>query len=242
MRHFAMNNRFLNLVKVALSWALMSIGIVYQSSALAQSGPANGTNSGPAYLGVNASNDEPSPYTPNNTGVQSAQLTPSLSTPFVNLISPPETNVSKNAVPANISKLLKEKKYPEALEAIDAAIKLNPRNIQLRFVRSRTLINMGKLEQARLELVGITEKYPELPEPYNNLAVLYASAGKLEAARENLEMALKLAPGDAVAMHNLADVYTRLAAGHYKKAYQLNPRLSDAPRKQKLAESITSEK
>lgn len=242
MKHFVIKNSFLNLLRPVLIATLLSVGFTTHTLSLAQNSAKSSSNPGPAYLGVNASNDEPSPYTPNNTGVQSAQLTPSLSTPFVNLIAPAENNASKNAVPANISKLLKEKKYPEALEATDAAIKNNPRNIQLRFVRSRTLIDMGRLEQARLELVGITEKYPELPEPYNNLAVLYASAGKLEAARENLEMALKLAPGDSVAMHNLADVYTRLAAGYYKKAYQLNPRLSDAPRKQKLAESITSEK
>lgn len=242
MKHFVMKNKFLTFLLSALTSILIPICVTFSAAVMAQSAASNSSNSSPAYLGVNASNDEQSPYTPNNTGVQSAQLTPSLSTPFVNLISPTETNASKNAVPANISKLLKEKKYPEALSAIDAAIKNNPKNIQLRFVRSRTLIDMGKLEQARLELVGITEKYPELPEPYNNLAVLYASAGKLDAARENLEMALKLAPGDSVAMHNLADVYTRLAAGHYKRAYQLNPRLTDAPRKQKLAEAITTEK
>lgn len=236
MNHFVM--------KSSILYTLLSVGILALSSAAnAQFMDAN-SNSGhtsPTYLGANTPNDEQSPFTPNNTGVQSAQLTPSLSTPFV-LLPTPEPTASRNAVPAQVSKLLKEKKYTEALVEIDANIKRNPRNVQMHFVRGRTLIDLGQLEQARLEFVSITERFPELPEPYNNLAVLYASAGKLEAARENLEMALKLAPSDAVAMQNLADVYTRLAAGHYKRAYELNRRLSDAPRKQKLAESITQEK
>ena len=88
----------------------------------------------------------------------------------------------------------------------------------------------------------MTEKYPELPEPYNNLATLYAGAGKLEAAKENLEMALKIAPKDSIAMFNLAEIYTRLAAENYKNAYALNRKLGDAPRKQKLAQEITQEK
>lgn len=237
MNHFVMKSSVLSIL---LSGGILAFSSVAHAQLMGPNTSNNG-NTGPAYLGANAPNDEQSPFTPNNTGVQSAQLTPSLSTPFV-LLPTPESTTPKNAVPVQVGKLLKEKKYKEALVEIDAEIKKNPRNVQLHFIRARTLVSLGQLEQARLEFVSITEKYPELPEPYNNLAVLYASAGKLEAARENLEMALKLAPNDAVAMQNLADVYTRLAAGHYKKAYELNRRLSDAPRKQKLAEAITQEK
>jgi tetratricopeptide (TPR) repeat protein len=241
MNHFAMKTSVLSIL---LSGAILAFSPAANAQLMAPNTGNNGNNgnAGPAYLGANAPNDEQSPFTPNSTGVQSAQLTPSLSTPFVLLPTPETTTTPKNAVPIQVSKLLKEKKYKEALVEIDANIKKNPRNVQLNFLRGRTLVSLGQLEQARLEFVSITEKYPELPEPYNNLAVLYASSGKLEAARENLEMALKLAPSDAIAMQNLADVYTRLAAGHYKKAYELNRRLSDAPRKQKLAEAITQEK
>jgi Flp pilus assembly protein TadD len=83
------------------------------------------------------------------------------------------------------------------------------------------------------------DKYPELPEPYNNLAVLYANAGKLELARENLEMCLKLSPNYATASQNLGDVYIKIAAQHYAQAFKSNRRLSEAQRKQKLAEAIT---
>ncbi len=181
------------------------------------------------------------PETANNTGVQSTQNTPSLAMPFIALQNAPIEQAPKNGVPASLSKLYKEKKWDEALLEIAEISKKNPKNVQVVFIRSRILIEQGQLEQARLVLVGLTEKFPELPEPYNNLAVLYASAGKLDLAREHLEMCLKLAPKYAIAMQNLADVYTRIAAEYYGQAYQLNRRLTESDRKRKLIEALTKQ-
>lgn len=225
-----------------LAGLMISFGCHGQWNGYAPTSPNSAANPSPPYLGVNAPNDEPSTFSSTNTGVQSSQLAPSLSSPFISWMTPPESTAPKNAIPVKVSKLLKEKNYSGALTEIDAQLKLTPKNVQLRFVRARTLINLGQLEQARQELVDLTEKYPELPEPYNNLAVLYAAAGKLDAAKENLEMALKIAPKDSIAMFNLAEIYTRLAAEYYKNAHALNRKLNDAPRKQKLAEEITKEK
>ena len=54
--------------------------------------------------------------------------------------------------------------------------------------------------------------YPELPEPHNNLAVLYAQKGDYELARDELEAAIGAAPDYAIAYENLGDIYARLAA------------------------------
>lgn len=196
----------------------------------------------PLNLGVDPNiSMPPSAFSSNNTDAPSTATPPSVANPFfMNLITPPEDTTLKNAVPANILKLLKSKKNTEALKEIDAALQKNPKNIQLRFIRSRILIEQGKLNEAQAVLTEITEKFPELPEPYNNLAVLYATMGKLELARENLEMSLRLAPDNALALQNLGDVYSRLAASKYKKAYQLNPRLRDSDRKAKIAEAVTA--
>jgi Flp pilus assembly protein TadD len=177
--------------------------------------------------------------TANNTGMQSTPMTPSLATPFMVLKNAEIPQSSQSAIPLKINNLIKQKQWDAALIEIEIAAKKNPKNVQLLFVKSRILIEKGQLEQARLTLLDLIEKYPELPEPYNNLAVLYANAGKLELARENLEMCLKLSPGYATALQNLGDVYTKIAAQHYAKAFQSNRRLSEAQRKQKLAEAIT---
>jgi tetratricopeptide (TPR) repeat protein len=44
----------------------------------------------------------------------------------------------------------------------------------------------------------LTEDYPELPEPYNNLAVLYAQQKQYDKARTALEMAIRIHPGYAL--------------------------------------------
>jgi Tfp pilus assembly protein PilF len=77
-----------------------------------------------------------------------------------------------------------------------------------------------------------------LPEPYNNLAAIYAHKGQLEEAKEYLELALKVQPSFPTALENLGDVYTRLAARAYGRAVQLDKRQVDSRRKMKLAEDI----
>jgi Flp pilus assembly protein TadD len=65
---------------------------------------------------------------------------------------------------------------------------------------------------------GLIEDYPELPEPYNNLAVLLAQRGEYENAKVALETAIRTAPDWAVPHENLGDIYARLAALEYAQA------------------------
>src|SRR4029077_13377674 len=80
---------------------------------------------------------------------------------------------------------------------------------------------------------SLTEDYPELPEPYNNLAVLYASKGKYDKPRNPLARAIRTHPSDAIAHENLGDVYAKMASEAYDKALQLDR--SNAAAQTKLA-------
>jgi tetratricopeptide (TPR) repeat protein len=184
-----------------------------------------------------AAKADPSPFENNPSAVQSAQMQPSLATPFIVLQKVPEPK-NKNAIPQDIYNLITSKKLPEAIVAIDKELGVNPRNVQLRFVRSRIQIEMGQIDPAKNTLIEITQQFPELPEPYNNLAVLEAQSGNLDQAKEYLELALKVQPSFSTALENLGDVYTRLASRSYGKALQLDRRLVDSRRKMKLAEDI----
>lgn len=64
----------------------------------------------------------------------------------------------------------------------------------------------------------MTEDFPELPEPYNNLAVLHAASGQIDRARELLETALRHDPSYFTAHENLGDIYVRLALRAYERA------------------------
>ena len=74
------------------------------------------------------------------------------------------------------------------------------------------LTEQGKPADAIKIFTGLTEDYPELPEPYNNLAVLYASQGQYDKARTALEMSIRTHPSYATAHENLGDIYAKMAS------------------------------
>jgi len=105
----------------------------------------------------------------------------------------------------------------------------------LRFIKGMILSEQGKSAEAINIFQKLTEDYPELPEPYNNLAVLHASAGNYDKARVALERAIRTNPAYATAHENLGDVYAKLASQSYDKAMQLADPNQQPPQKAKLA-------
>jgi peptidyl-prolyl cis-trans isomerase A (cyclophilin A) len=81
----------------------------------------------------------------------------------------------------------------QALAAADAYIKAHPRDPQMRFIKANVLSASGQAAEAQAMLLQLTRDYPELAEPWNNLAVLYAAGGHLAQAREALQNALRVA-------------------------------------------------
>ncbi|PUA96071.1 tetratricopeptide repeat protein [Acidovorax sp. 107] len=122
---------------------------------------------------------------------------------------------------ADITQLLKAGKAADALTKADERLATNPRDPQLRFLRGVAQTDSGKQADAIVTFTKLTEEYPELPEPYNNLAVLYANQNQLDKARTALEMAVRNNPAYAAAHENMGDIYARLAYESYGKAQQL---------------------
>ncbi|WP_313297011.1 tetratricopeptide repeat protein [Diaphorobacter sp.] len=127
---------------------------------------------------------------------------------------------------SHITTLLKQKKPEQALTALDKRIDANPRDPQLRFLRGVAQTDLGRTDAAIDTFTQITQEYPELPEPYNNLAALYAQKNELDKSRRLLEQAIRGNPNYAVAHENLGDIYARLAAESYDKAVRFDPRTS----------------
>ena len=133
---------------------------------------------------------------------------------------------------SDVAQLLKSGKAPQALQKADEYLAKNSRDPQMRFLRAIALTNDNKTEAAIIAFRQLTEEYPELPEPYNNLAVIYARQGDLDKARAALEAAVRNNPNYAVAYENLGDIYARLAYQSYAqslakggRAAALNPKL-----------------
>ena len=118
--------------------------------------------------------------------------------------------------------LLRLKQPQQALEKIDTYLAQRPRDPQGRFFKGLILTELGKIPEATSVFQKLTEDYPELPEPYNNLAVLYAQQKQYDKAKTALEMAIRTHPSYAVAHENLGDIYARMATQAYDRALQLD--------------------
>lgn len=123
---------------------------------------------------------------------------------------------------ADISKLLRAGQAAEAMQKIDSILAQRPKDPQIRFLKGLILTEQNKSSDAISVFSKLTDDYPELPEPYNNLAVLYASSGQYDKARAALEMAIRTNPTYGTAHENLGDVYAKLASQAYDKALQLD--------------------
>jgi tetratricopeptide (TPR) repeat protein len=130
------------------------------------------------------------------------------------------------------TQLLKQGQPDRALERVDAYLKTRPKDARGRFIKGLILVEQNKPNDAIKIFTELTQEYPELPEPYNNLAVLYASQGQYDKARAALEMAIRTHPSYSTAHENLGDIYAKMASQAYDKALQLDK--ANAPLQTKL--------
>jgi tetratricopeptide (TPR) repeat protein len=137
-------------------------------------------------------------------------------------------------------KLYNTGKLQPALEKVDAFLKAQPKDPQGRFLKGLVLTEQKKTAEAIQVFTGLTEDYPELPEPYNNLAVLYASQGNYDKAKSALELAIHTHPSYATAHENLGDIYAQLASRAYDRALQLDKTNASAQVKLSMVKDIFS--
>jgi Flp pilus assembly protein TadD len=146
--------------------------------------------------------------------------------------TPPPPPTSANIVPhrtpgltpelADASRLISEGEYAPALEKIDAVLAGDAKNPQARFLKGVVQADQADTDAAIATFQALNEDYPELPEPYNNLAVIWAKKGDYDKARKALEIALVTRPDYAIAHENLGDIYVRLAGAEYDRAIALD--------------------
>ena len=123
---------------------------------------------------------------------------------------------------SDVSRMLRSGQLSEANAKVDQILSAKPNDPQIRFFKGVILSEQGKPSEAIATFTRLTQDYPELPEPYNNLAVLYASQNQFDKARAALEMAIRTNPSYATAHENLGDIYAKLASQAYTKALQLD--------------------
>jgi Flp pilus assembly protein TadD len=122
-----------------------------------------------------------------------------------------------------VGRLLADGRTADALQRSQQALLVAPRDAQTRFVHGVVLMEVGRDAEALEQFTRIAQEYPELPEPLNNIALLHARGGRLDAARLALESALRNDPGHRAARANLAEVHLMLAVAAWEQLAQAGP-------------------
>ena len=134
--------------------------------------------------------------------------------------------------------LYRDGQYGPALERVDAWLKARPKDARGRFLRGMILTQQKKIDDAVRVYTDLTHDFPELPEPYNNLAVIHADRGDYEGARVLLESAIRANASFMAAHENLGDVHAKLAAAAYERALKLDAGNKTAAAKLKTVNTL----
>jgi len=137
------------------------------------------------------------------------------------------------------SKLLKAGQRDQALERVNRVLAQKKDDPKARFLKGVILTEQSNTRKAIDTFTKLTQDYPNLPEPYNNLAVIYAGQGQYDKARAALEQSIRTHPSYATAYENLGDVYAKLASQAYDKALQLDKSNAGAQNKLSLVRELT---
>jgi len=121
-----------------------------------------------------------------------------------------------------IQRLIQQGSFEKALVLTEEQLSINPDDVQTLFLKGLILARMDRLKESEAVFISLTEKHPELPEPYNNLAVVYAASGDYDKAEEALRMAINTHPSYATAHENLGDIYAKMASQAYNNALKLD--------------------
>ena len=141
---------------------------------------------------------------------------------------------------SEVTRLHRAGQSAAALERAERVLSAQPKDAQMRFLKSVILVDMGRTAEAQAILQALVQDYPELAEPHNNLAAIYAAAGDYGKSRAELEETIRLNPSYAPAHENLGDVHALLAAQSYARALRLEPTSVSLPRKITLVRQLAA--
>ncbi len=140
----------------------------------------------------------------------------------------------------DIQLLINQGEYKEALKLTENQLAADNSDIKLQFMKGLVLTRLDRYRDAEKVFIQLTIDNPELPEPFNNLAVVYAAQGKYTEAEEALKNAINTHPSYATAHENLGDIYAKMASRAYNQALELDTSNKAAREKLSLVNELIS--
>jgi tetratricopeptide (TPR) repeat protein len=128
---------------------------------------------------------------------------------------------------------LKTRQYANASTTGQALLQVQPDDAQTLFLTALAFQQTGQNSIATRYYQKLIGLHPNLPEPRNNLAMIYMNQGKYDEAIDVLVATLNTHPAYATAWENLKRLYQGLASEAYRKALS-----KDQDRKEKKPRSV----
>jgi len=132
---------------------------------------------------------------------------------------------------SEIQLLIDNEKYKDALDLTEDHLSRNKSDVKFQFLKGLILTKLGRYDDAEKIYYRIAEQNPNLPEPLNNLAVIYAIQGKYSQAQDVLKKALSSNKNYETAYNNLSDIYAKAASHAYNQALGLEKGKADSKEK-----------
>lgn len=129
-----------------------------------------------------------------------------------------QTGAAQSDALASAREMAAQGQQADALQAVERVLAGEPDSADALFLKGVVLAGSGRQDEALQLFLDLTRRYPEYPEPFNNLAVLYAERGDYERAVEILKQALQTHSSYRAAYENLTKVYGKLASRAYDRA------------------------
>ncbi len=117
-----------------------------------------------------------------------------------------------------LQQLIAEQRYDAAAASGEQLLQQNSRHARARFLTAYAYQMQRKHNQAEAHYQALIEQDPTLPEPRNNLAMIYLSRGNYDRASQILVDAINTHPSYATAYENLSQIYKGIASEAYRRA------------------------
>ena len=117
-----------------------------------------------------------------------------------------------------LQQLLEQQQYADAANTGEQLLAQNPQHARTQFLTAYAYQMSAQPEKAEILYQNLIKDNPDLPEPRNNLAMIYLAKGDYDRASQLLVEALNTNPSYATAYDNLSQIYKGIASEAYRRA------------------------
>jgi tetratricopeptide (TPR) repeat protein len=118
----------------------------------------------------------------------------------------------------SMQQLIVQKQFAKAVQAGEQILRQTPNHANTRFLTAYAHQMTGETDKAIKMYQALIRDKPELPEPRNNLAMIFLEKGDYDQASQLLVSAINTNISYSIAYANLSQVYKGIASESYRRA------------------------